>query len=107
MKTSTIKQHIPIKRLKNGIFVKPNTIRFTEFTNRNLSQRLVELTFFTDVEEHPSKEFPSKGRFTRSNFFSQLLLKLKEVNNQNQHFYERKQCKKNNWIQKMDRVNRP
>ena len=44
---------MPIKRLRNGIFVKPNTKRFTEFTNCNLSQRLVELTllFFNDVEE--------------------------------------------------------
>ena len=29
-----------------------------------------------------------KGRFTRSNFWSQLLLKFKEVNDANQHFYE-------------------
>ena len=36
-----------------------------------------------------------------------LLLKFKEVNDANQHFYELKQCQKNNWIQKMDRVNRP
>ena len=38
--------------------LKLNTKRFTEFTNCNLFQRLVELTlpFFNDVEEH---EFPS------------------------------------------------
>ena len=38
-----------MKRLKNGIFVKSNTERFTEFTNCNLSQRLVEtyLTVFS------------------------------------------------------------
>ena len=35
----------------------------------------------------------------------QLLLKLKEVNDANQHFYELKQYQKNNWIQKMDCVN--
>ena len=34
---------IPIKRLRNGIFVKSNTKRFTKFTNCKLSQRLVEL----------------------------------------------------------------
>ena len=39
-------------------------------------------------------------------FLSQLLLKLKEVNDANQHFYGWKQCQKNNWIQKIDRVNR-
>ena len=39
-----VKRDIPIKRLGNGIFVKANTKRFTEFTNCNLSQRLVELT---------------------------------------------------------------
>ena len=51
---------MPIKRLRNGIFVKSNTKRFTEITNCNLSQRLVELTllFFNDVEEH---EFLSMG----------------------------------------------
>ena len=37
----------------------------------------------------------------------QLLLKLKEVNEANQSFCELKQCQKNNWIQKMDRVKRP
>ena len=47
-----------------------------------------------------------KGRFTRSNFSSQLLLKLKDANGTNQHFYEVKQFQKNNWIQNMDRVNR-
>ena len=35
---------MPIKRLRNGIFIESNTKRFTEFTNCNLSQRLVELT---------------------------------------------------------------
>ena len=45
-------------RFKTGIFMKSNAERFTEFTNCNLSLRLVELTllFFNDVEEH---EFPS------------------------------------------------
>ena len=40
--------------MRNGIFVKSNTKRFTKFTNCNLSRRLVELTFlfFNDVEEH-------------------------------------------------------
>ena len=44
--------------MKNGIFVKSNTERFSEFTNCNLFQRLVELTllFFNGVEEH---KFPS------------------------------------------------
>ena len=57
MRTSTIKLDILSKRLRNGIFVKSNTKRFTEFTNWNLSRRLVELTltFFNDVGEH---EFP-------------------------------------------------
>ena len=49
----------------------------------------------------------SKNRFTRSTFWSQLLIKLKEVNDSKQHFYELKQCQKNNCIQKMDCVNRP
>ena len=39
-----LKRDIAIKRLRTGIFVKSNTKRFTEFTNCNLSQRLVELT---------------------------------------------------------------
>ena len=30
-------------------------------------------------------------------FKSQLLLKLKEVNDTNQHFCELKQCQKNHW----------
>ena len=44
-----------MKLLRNGIFVKSNTKRLIEFTNCNLSQRLVELTFFNDVKE---PEFP-------------------------------------------------
>ena len=54
-----IKRDKPIKRLRNDILVKLNTKLFTEFTNCNLSQRLIELTllFFSDVEEH---EFASK-----------------------------------------------
>ena len=48
-----------IKHLSNGIFTKSNTKRFTEFTNCNLSQRLVSRAYFffndVDVEEH---EFP-------------------------------------------------
>ena len=44
MRTSTIKQDIPIQRLKNGIFVKSYAKGFIEFTNCNLSQRLVEFT---------------------------------------------------------------
>ena len=46
----------------------------------------------------------SKGRFTRSNFWSQLLLKLKEINDSNKKFDGLKQNHKNIWIQKMDRV---
>ena len=45
--------------MRNGIFVKSNTKRFTEFTNCNLSHRLVKLTLlfvFNDVEWD---EFPS------------------------------------------------
>ena len=41
-----------------------------------------------------------KGRLTRSNFRSQLLLKLEEVNEANQnfyHWYQLKQYHKNNW----------
>ena len=58
LRTSAIKHDIPIKRVRNGIFVKSNTERFTEFTNYNLSQRLIKLTllFFNDIEED---EFPS------------------------------------------------
>ena len=54
LSSSNIKPDIPIKRLRNGIFIKSNTKHFTEFTNCNLSQRLVELTliFFNDVEGH-------------------------------------------------------
>ena len=36
-----------------------------------------------------------------------LLYKFKEVSDTNQHFYELKQCQKNNWIRKLDRVNQP
>ena len=67
--------------------LKSNTKRFTEFTNCNLSQRLVELTllFFSDVEEH---DFPSS--FTKSylklgeRFFSTVtwVLQLHTVWNQ-------------------------
>ena len=46
-------------------------------------------------------------RFTRSNFWSQLLLRFKEISHGNQDFYELRQCQKTNWIEKMDRVNRP
>ena len=51
----------------------------------------------------------SKGRFTgRSNFWNQLLLKVKEIIDANQHFYELEpMSEKNNWIQRMDRVKRP
>ena len=31
----------------------------------------------------------------------------KEASDVNQHFYVVQQCQKNNWIEKMDRVNRP
>ena len=31
---------------------------------------------------------PSKGQFTRSNFWSQLSLKFEEVSDANQHLYE-------------------
>ena len=44
LRTSPIKQDIPIKRLMNSIFGNSNTKRLTEFTNCDLSQRLVELT---------------------------------------------------------------
>ena len=88
LRTLTIKRAIPIKRLRNGIFVKSNPKRFTEFTNCNLSQRLVELApyfFFNDAEEH---EFPSN--FTKSylklgeRFFSSVtwVLQLHTVWNQ-------------------------
>ena len=51
------------------------------------------------------KKFGSFDRGLRSiQFLSQLLLKLKEVNDESQHFYEQKQCQNNNWIHKMDRV---
>ena len=48
-----------------------------------------------------------QGRFTRSNFWSQLLLKLKEISDVNEHFYELRQWQKSNFIKKMNRVNRP
>ena len=48
-----------------------------------------------------------QGRFTQSNFCSQLLLKFKETSDASTDFYELKQWQKNNWIDKMDRVNRP
>ena len=46
------------------------------------------------------------GRFTGSNFRTQLSLDFKEVGDVNEHFYmyELKQCQQNNWIQKMDLV---
>ena len=55
----TIKRDIPIKRLRKGIFVKSNTKRFTEFTNCNLSQRLIvklTLLFFPVILK--STSFP-------------------------------------------------
>ena len=36
-----------------------------------------------------------------------FLLKFKEVTDANQHFYELKQCQKNNRIRKSDRVSQP
>ena len=36
-----------IEHLRNGVFLKSNIKRFIEFTNCNLSQRLVELTFIS------------------------------------------------------------
>ena len=42
----------------NGIFVKPNTKRFTEFTNCNFSQRLVELTLLFCSMRLKSMSFP-------------------------------------------------
>ena len=49
LRTWTIKRYILIKQLRNGIFVKSNTKRFTEFSNCNLSRKLVltYLTFFS------------------------------------------------------------
>ena len=44
---------------------------------------------------------------TWSSFWSQLLPYFKKVGDAHQHFYELKQCQKINWIQKMDRVNKP
>ena len=46
-----------------------------------------------------------KGQFTRSKFWSQLLLTFKEVSDANQRFYELKQCQKKNWIQRIDLIN--
>ena len=40
-------------------------------------------------------------------FSSQLLLKLKEINDVTQNFYGLKQCQRNNCIQNMAHVNRP
>ena len=40
--------------------------------------------------------------FTRCTFWSQLLLKLQEGNEANQHFYKLKQCQKNNWYVLLD-----
>ena len=56
MRTSAIKRDTPVKRLKNGIFVKSNTKRFTEFKNCNLSQiSRAYLTFLTMLK---SMSFP-------------------------------------------------
>ena len=41
------------------------------------------------------------------NFTSQLLSKFKEISDVHQYLFELKQCCKNNWIQSMDRLNRP
>ena len=62
-----------MKRLRNGIFVKLNAKRFTEFTNCNLSQRLVKLAllFFNDVEEHEFLSNCTKSYLKlRERFFS-------------------------------------
>ena len=66
-------------------------------TNKNLAPKLTYLRKL--YAPWQLLECPL-GRFTRSIFLSQLLLKLKEVNDANQHFYELKQNQKNNWIHK-------
>ena len=66
LRTATIKRDILIKRLSNGIFVKSNTKRFTELTNCNLSQRLVELTLLFSVMLK-STSFPSTALNCSSN----------------------------------------
>ena len=41
-------------------------------------------------------------------FLEAIITQFKEITDENQHFYELKQCQKNNWIQnkkKTDRVN--
>ena len=53
-----MKRDIPIKRLRNGIFVESNTKRFTEFTNCNLSQRPVDLTLLFVQWMLKSMSFP-------------------------------------------------
>ena len=58
LRTSTIKPDMPIKRLRNSIFVKSNAKHFTKFTNCNLSQRLVELTLLFSMMLK-SMRFPS------------------------------------------------
>ena len=84
---STIKRDIPIKRLRNGISVKSNINRFTEFTNCNLSRRLVWLTllFFNVVEEHELLSYCTKSYLKfGERFFSAVtwVLQLHTVWNQ-------------------------
>ena len=84
MRTSTIKRDIPIKRLRNGIFIKSNTKRFTEVTNCHLLQRLVELAllFFNDVEEHEFLSDSTKPYLKLGERFSLQSLELHTVSNQ-------------------------
>ena len=48
LRTSTVKRDIPIKRLRNGTFVKSNTKRFTEFTDLQFISKISRAyhTFF-------------------------------------------------------------
>ena len=64
------------------------------------------------VTGHDYTERASTGRSLEAGshdptFWSQILFKFKEASEANQHFYELKQYQTNNWIRKMDRVNRP
>ena len=64
------------------------------------------LYLFVQIQIIWSVNTPQTASSCRHSLSCATIVKLKEVNDANQHFYELKRCQKNNWIKKKtDRVN--
>ena len=59
-----------------------------------ISESLCYLDFKVNAFGKERQHILWKGRCTRSNFWSQLILRFKEVSDANQQFYQLKQCRK-------------